>query len=140
MIEYIINNLLSLDTPHVKFISPDQSILFRDALKRLQGEGYAVYWMDFSDADGELAVLTKFSNAVSGPSEMTSWGVFEDWLYDLSWIDARKSGHFFHMANARDFWQEQTLLAGQLTEELESIALHWMKKSGVKFASLYELA
>jgi hypothetical protein len=136
-IDYVQNALLRRDNI-LKYVPPDQCDLFRAALVRLEQDGYRVCRMSLMRVETEFELLNRASVAISAPSMIKNWGMFEDWMDKLSFLIPEGRGCFFCVESALAFWQERTSIAGVLSNHLQSISLQWTRR-GTFLLGIYEL-
>jgi hypothetical protein len=136
-IDYVQNALLRRD--HVlRFIPPDQCDLFREALTRLEQDGHKVYKFSVMNVETEIELLDRISKAISAPSVVENWGIFEDWMNKLSFLVPEGRICFFCMESALLFWQKHTLIAGTLSNQFQSQSFQWAQR-GTVLMGIYEL-
>jgi hypothetical protein len=136
-IDYVQNALLRRD--HVlRFVPQDQCDVFREALARLEQDGHQVYKLSLMNVETAIELLHRFSTAISAPSVIENWGMFEDWMDKLSFLVPEGRGCFFCMGGALPFWQKRTSLAGVLSNQLQSISFQWAPR-GTFLLGIYEL-
>jgi hypothetical protein len=134
-IDYVLNALLRRDVT-LKFVPQDQCVLFREAISRLEQDGHRVCRFSLLNVENEIELLRRISEAISSPWVCTSWGMFEDWMNKLSFLIPKGRGCFLSMESALSFWQENTALAGILSNEIQSQASFWRDRASVEGEAL----
>jgi hypothetical protein len=81
--------------------------------------------------ENEIELLDRISKAIASPWVCTNWGMFEDWMSTLSFAIAKGKGCFLSMESALSFWQENTTLAGILSNVIQSQASFWRDRASV---------
>lgn len=136
-IDYVQNALLRRDVV-LSFVPKDQCDLFRAALTRLEQDGHRVCTISLINIQTELELLQRISAAISAPSVIENWGMFEDWMNKLSFLVAEGRSCFLCMQDALSFWQKRTSIAGVLSNQLQSISFQWAQRRTF-LLGIYEL-
>jgi hypothetical protein len=129
-IDYVLNALIRRDVT-LKFVPQDSCDLHREALSRLEQDGHRVCRSSLLSIENETELLRRISEAISSPWICTNWGMFGDWMNQLSFAIAKGKGCFLSMESALLFWQENTALAGILSNVIQSQASFWRDRASV---------
>jgi hypothetical protein len=134
-INYVLNALLRRNVA-LKFVPQDRCDLYREALFRLKQDGHRVCRFSLLSIENETELLRRISEAISSPWVCTSWGMFDDWMNRLSFLMAKGKGCFRSMESALSFWQENTALAGILSDQIQSQASFWRDRTSIAGGAL----
>ena len=134
-IDYVLSALLRRDVT-LRFIPQNKCYLYREALGRLEQDGHRVCRFSLLSIEDETELLRRISEATSCPWVCTNWGMLGDWMNRLSFLIAKGKGCFLSMESALSFWQENTALAGILSDHIQSQASFWRDRTSVAGGAL----
>ena len=135
-VDYVINFLIGPPLGrNLYFVDSVQIEIYRLAMLELERRGYLCFLIDVHGLRDEFDLIERFSIVAPASDRLRNWGMFSDTLFALP---VSGKGTFFFLKNALNLWQKNTVDAGRLTSNFQTVAAERADESA--FRLIFDLS